>query len=267
MNRHSRPRRTADLSDSIHQQLNMYAVAAAAAGVGMLALAQPSEAKIVYTPANAQIKGRLNLDLNHDGIADFEFCAVSNESRTFMYCSKQRGTRTLEGKHPPSPFSYDLWIFPSKAINQVWGKSSASALPAGVRVGPKGKFSPGPRRMATWFYGSGKSHYGGPWGNALNRYLGLKFIIKGKVHYGWARLTVQWKTRFAELTGYAYETIPGKSIITGKTKGPDDRSSAEQPSPATLAAPPPKPATLGLLAMGARGLAIWRREESVSPAQ
>src|SRR5580692_6201903 len=67
MNRYSRPRRTADLSDSIHQQLNMYAVAAAAAGVGMLALSQPSEAKIVYTPANAQIKGRLNLDLNHDG--------------------------------------------------------------------------------------------------------------------------------------------------------------------------------------------------------
>jgi hypothetical protein len=25
-----------------------------------------------------------------------------------------------------------------------------------------------------------------------------------------------------QLTGYAYETIPGKAIITGKTKGPDD---------------------------------------------
>ena len=26
------------------------------------------------------------------------------------------------------------------------------------------------------------------------------------------------------LTGYAYETIPGKSIIAGKTQGPADRS-------------------------------------------
>jgi len=153
MNRHSRPRRTADLSDSTHQQLNMYAVAAAAAGVGMLALAQPSEAKIVYTPANAQIGGRvgkLNLDLNHDGITDFEFCVATN----YRYCPGQPGGRTSAGKNPPSPFFQDLSIFPAKAMNQIWGHSTfrqlptASALPAGVRVGPKGKFSPGHRLMA-----------------------------------------------------------------------------------------------------------------------
>jgi hypothetical protein len=39
-----------------------------------------------------------------------------------------------------------------------------------------------------------------------------------------------WKT-----TGYAYETIPGKAIVAGKTKGPD----AEK-----------QPATLGRLALG-----------------
>jgi len=273
MTRPSRPRTTTDLSDSTHQQLNMYAVAAAAAGVGMLALAQPSEAKIVYTPANVRIVGnvtKLNLDLNHDGITDFEFCVVSNS----RYCPAQPGRRTSAGKNPPSPFFSDLSIFPANAINQIWGHltfkggPTASALPAGVRVGPKGKFSPGHRLMATWFYG-GTTQYGGPWANAQHRYLGLKFIIKGKVHYGWARLNVHWHDPLlsATLTGYAYETVPGKSIITGKTKGPDDRSRVEQPSPVALAAPPPKPATLGLLAMGAPGLAIWRREESVSAAQ
>jgi hypothetical protein len=49
------PRKTANLSESIHQQLSMYALAAGAAGVGMLALAQSSEAKIVYTPAHKQL--------------------------------------------------------------------------------------------------------------------------------------------------------------------------------------------------------------------
>jgi len=51
----------------------------------------------------------------------------------------------------------------------------------------------------------------------------LKFTVKGKVHYGWARLTVKVlggariKTT---VTGYAYKTIANKPIKAGKTKGP-----------------------------------------------
>src|SRR5580693_5813065 len=37
------------------------------------------------------------------------------------------------------------------------------------------------------------------------------------------RLSVVGRQRItATLTGYAYETIPGKAIIAGATKGPDD---------------------------------------------
>jgi len=36
-----RPRKTANLSESIHQQLSMYALAASAAGVGALCFAKP----------------------------------------------------------------------------------------------------------------------------------------------------------------------------------------------------------------------------------
>jgi hypothetical protein len=61
----------------------------------------------------------------------------------------------------------------------------------------------------------------------------------------------------ATLTGYAYETIPGKLIIAGATKGPDDAEPA-----ASLNTPIPIPATLGPLAMGAPGLSIWRRKET-----
>ncbi|HSZ02705.1 MAG TPA: hypothetical protein VK788_24635 [Terriglobales bacterium] len=265
MKRPSRPRTPVQFSDSTRHQLNMYAVAAGAAGVGMLALAQPSEAKIVYTPANVQIVGKMNLDLNHDGIPDFEFCAFG-DSVSSSYCSKQGGSRTLARKHLPSPFFDDLSIFPANSHNEIWGhltfrqSPAAAALPAGVRIGSKGKFSPGHRLMATWGSASGQTYYGGPWKNAQHRYLGLKFIIKGKVHYGWARLDIHWHPKIsATLTGYAYETIPGKSIITGKTKGPDDQSRLQQPSPTALAAPP-KPATLGLLALGAGGLSVWRRE-------
>ncbi len=88
----------------------------------------------------------------------------------------------------------------------------------------------------------------GPWLNVSHRYLGLKFIIKGKVHYGWARLNVQ--SGVATLTGYSYETIPNKPIIAGKPKGPDV---------ITL-----EPASLGHLARGASGLSAWRTTNSVA---
>ncbi len=58
------------------------------------------------------------------------------------------------------------------------------------------------------------------------------------------------------LTGYAYETIPNKSIVTGKTKGPNGLSNVAQPSPASLRAPAHQPASLGLLAVGAPALSI-----------
>jgi hypothetical protein len=105
----------------------------------------------------------------------------------------------------------------------------------------------------------------GNWNNVKNRYLGLKFAITGKTHFGWARLNVSCNSANnkikAVLTGYAYETIPNKPIVTGKTKGPDDVSGVGQLDPAALRAPAPQPASLGLLAMGAPALSIWRREE------
>jgi hypothetical protein len=101
----------------------------------------------------------------------------------------------------------------------------------------------------------------GPWLNVRQAYLGIRFLIKGNVHYGWARVKVvqDSKHKFvAIVTGYAYETIPGKPIIAGATKGPDDA----EPT-AALSSHTPEPVTLGALALGAPGLSIWRRKESV----
>jgi hypothetical protein len=68
------PRTPSKLPVSVHHQLNMYAIVAGAAGVGMLALAQPVEGKIVYTAAHKSAIAGIELDLNHDGIADFKLC-------------------------------------------------------------------------------------------------------------------------------------------------------------------------------------------------
>ena len=84
--------------------------------------------------------------------------------------------------------------------------------------------------------------------------MGARFTIKGKQHFGWIRLSVSEAPFVAHLTGYAYETVPGKPIIAGKTKGFDVVSAIPTSSDQ-------QPATLGVLALGASGLSIWRRKE------
>jgi hypothetical protein len=97
----------------------------------------------------------------------------------------------------------------------------------------------------------------------------LKFTINGQVHYGWARFNVKvlhdghnYRTT-PLLTGYAYETVPNKPIITGQTQGPEDDNDFTEPN-ASLSMPARQTATLGMLALGAPALSIWRRKESVA---
>ena len=255
MKRSSGPRKTANLSESVRQRLNMYVLVASAAGGGVLASPQSAGAKIVYTPADINITPHhtVPLDLNHDGTKDFSFSNTSySDGKTFIA---------------------DLLVSPLRSQNKIWGRGAtfAPALCAGVRIGPAGLFSrPGAKRMGGYFaynYNGKSSHgYFGPWANGgkgvRNRYLGLKFIIKGTVHFGWARLTVSMKKPriFGKLTGYAYETVPGKSIVAGETKGLDI-TNIKAPN-ASLTAPTPGLPMLGLLAGGAPMLSIWRRKET-----
>ena len=220
-----RNRTTCTFSDSFRHRLNMYTLAASAAGVGMLALAQPAEAKIIYTKTNKVIAGgeQYYLDLNHDKITDF---TVVNFWTT--QCPDSCG-QWLYLKPPAGNSEI------GSVINGGW--HFARALSKGSAIGPKGHFLAGTGFMAAAFSTQGSV---GPWRNVTNRYLGLKFQIKGKTHYGWARLNVAggFGSIVATLTGYAYETVANKPIIAGKTDGPDVISA--------------EPATLGRLALGRR---------------
>jgi hypothetical protein len=232
-----------DTSGLVHW-LNPYALGASVAGVGLLALAQSAEAKIVYTPANITLSSRLALDLNHDGVPDFGF----------DYFTFGRGFSLLIGPVQNNNEIVDHWS---------QGKRCAAALKKGVTVGPKGRFHQDPKAllMAGSIVSTGGGGHAGPWYGLIGqRYLGLKFVVNGKTHYGWARVKGKQGTYEYSLTGYAYETIPNKPIITGQTKGPEEIS-IEGPDAALM--PISKPVSLGLLAMGAPGLSIWRRDRSI----
>jgi hypothetical protein len=248
-----RPRKTVSLSDSQHQRLNMYAMAASAAGVGVMAMSQPAEAKIVYTATHQVIEKHslYNLDLNHDGKTDFtlgyRYGRVTSGTLRSIYASAPSGNG-VEGTDGSRGFL-------------------AAALEGGTRIPNRLRFSRPKALMAyqcDGFIGSCRAttSFRGDWFNTT-RYLGLRFEIDGQTHFGWARLSIQYNnfSFTATLTGYAYETIPDKPITAGETKGPDD---AEQPAPASLKTPTGEPRTLGVLALGAPGLSIWRREDSVA---
>jgi hypothetical protein len=103
----------------------------------------------------------------------------------------------------------------------------------------------------------------GPWVSVTKRYLGLKFQIDGKTHYGWARLNVQVQGNniTATLTGYAYESIPNKRIRAGQTRSKVEYaasavSAGEQTSRSGVISSDqisdtPQTASLGILALGA----------------
>src|ERR1700742_5237283 len=62
-------------SESDDRRLKLYSLAAAAAGVSVLALAQPSEGEVIVTKKAIQLHAGTpaTVDLNNDGLADFKF--------------------------------------------------------------------------------------------------------------------------------------------------------------------------------------------------
>jgi hypothetical protein len=238
------------LPSAIDKSLLAYAASATAAGVSLLALAQPANAKIVFTPSNIHIPenaGLIHLDLNHDGVADFAFSA---------------GSRFGSARAPLGLYANSLVVTPEQPGNAVGeitsskGFDCAAKLRRNVEVGPGKHFQTNQLIMfqvAGDYTNQFSAHC--PWLDRRGGFLGFKFMIEGETHYGWARVA-EIGTRSASIRGYAYETTPDQPILTGATSDPTNSSLTAPALP-----PAPQPATLGLLAQGTPALSLWRREE------
>jgi len=237
-----RPKTPSDLSVANQRRLSTYASAAAAAGVGILALATPSEGEVVYTPTHLKLPAlhggvpRYKLDLNGDGIADFELINSTTGLGRFGH----------------------VFVAGADRNHVVGAGFYASDLVPGATIGPDSPFangSHGKTLMENWLNNSGTILSFGPWTNARDRYLGFRFLISGEYHFGWARLAVSGY--IVKLEGYAYETVANQPINAGQESGSADDATNIFP---TNSAIPVATATLGRLAQGAAGLAAWRRE-------
>ena len=234
--------------------LNVYSAAAIAAGVSVLALAPAAEAHIVMTKKTIQIQPNhlFSIDLNHDGVTDLQFYLRSNP----FDCA---GGDTLYMNLPVGNAVVGGSLFRSSSI---W----ASALQRGAVIGPAahfgGKGNYARIESSVWNYCSGSSHTqeSGNWGGVQqNRYVGVKFLIHGATHYGWIRLSTDFPAKLgvpakATITAYAYETVANKPINAGSSSDSALEDDADRDA---LPASP----SLGMLAVGAEALPLWRKEE------
>jgi hypothetical protein len=212
------------LNQHLERRILSYALAV---GAGAFVAGRPAQADIVYTPAHTWV-GRgstVQIDLNHDG----HFDVALHRSSTF--------------------FSTGFFLR-AGALGKNGFANKATPLNAGAPIGASRTFVRSEQLASAYNYAVG------PWANVKDRFLGIEFHFGGQTYYGWAELSVDADANTDPeglhldtlLEGYAYNTIPNQRILAGQT------------SAGLAATPTPEAGTLGLLALGAQGIPVWRRK-------
>jgi hypothetical protein len=232
----ARPRQPVQLGNKLEK--NLLAYATAAAGAAVLSVAVPAEAEVIYTPCNTPMAiAVLNqgsaftpLDLDNDGKPDFSFAmfygirystggSVLGFKSYLKIVPQQNGNGAVQGQRGPT----------------------ASAVAKGGEIGPSQKFGNRDLYLYIDWFGSANQN-SGSWNKVEYAYVGLKFMIGGQVHYGWARVKFPsvGRPRDGSIYGYAYESTPNQPIVAGQTSGAAPEGNAENLQ-----------GTLGMLAAGA----------------
>lgn len=254
-------------SNNLDRRLSPYSLAAAVAGVSVLALVQPAAGEVVVTEKTIQIPlsslgaEGVGISFANNGVTDVKlilssFSIFGANGNTLKAVNSTEGQGVL-GHH---------------VARQDW----ASALPLGAKIGASANFVSAPGCAGAYFSycgvelaathtsSFGSRGVGGPFaGSPKNAYLGVRFQIDGELHYGWVRLTVNTaigRRTKAKITAYAYETEPNQPIWAGST----EEATAEAQLPEGIVPEniqSQSGPSLGMLALGANGLSLWRREE------
>lgn len=256
------------LPKNFNRQVGQYAIAAAVAGVSVLALTEPAAAEVVVTKKTIQIPvstgttaNPVTISLANNGVTDISLTlwAGALPGRTLDFNSPNESNGALAAGSAPY----------------------AVALTRGAKIGPVGSearffyfrglvelsASSGVNKYCKGFWGSNPKYYlGVGCGEEKNQYVGVRFLLNGQTHYGWIRLTVTTSpdpngpALTAKITGYAYETVANKPILAGTAA--TSAAEVQVPEKAQHHAGP----SLGMLAGGVQALPLWRREEtSVHP--
>jgi len=165
-----------------------------------------NESMIVYTDIQPDFESLnendfYNLDLNNDGIVDF-YLKSMGESWAFWIepSSTEHKINALAAVSGP----FESYIVPLNSDSLIYSNFENPLF-----YDSYGGY------IVMDFCESFPTYCSYSWAYNYDKYLGLRFVINGLAHYGWARLDVtnniQWK-----LKDYAYNATPNKPIIAGQ---------------------------------------------------
>jgi hypothetical protein len=247
----------ARLSEPLSRQLNAYALAAGAAGVAVLACAMPAEAEPVCKTLTAQLTRTSTFPLYLIDQAVPPFNIAQGTNSTFRSIS-ETGIGTImwwnRGFFTPNTAGAQVLLGPKK-----WPADVAS----GSEIGPGGNFGKGASYGLLFTYGKGHFSYNGGGtkvrheGNlnlTQNNYIGFEFVESGALHFGWARLSVSFKSvsggnvnhTIVHVLGYGYESTPNTAIGAGSCAA-GEQANIGKPEASSGA-------SLGMLALGSAGV-------------
>jgi hypothetical protein len=262
------PESTEIHSAGMNYYLSRYCTAAIAAGVGLLALSQTAHANVaikhVFLSLGNGNDGSppVQIDFNNDGVVDVSFNAFGVD---YGYGTAASSVRA----NPQTPKLGGGVVI----MGVGSGGPYVAAQRRGMQVGPSAHFSSKSvtiertfESTSNFFSKCPNRHLFGNWpGSNPDRFVGVKFLIHGTTHYGWVRLSLDTTSQnncaiSAAVTAYAFETVANKKISIGSSNPSDET----RPRKSAAASEIP---SLGMLALGAEGMPLWRREETLSSAK
>jgi len=161
--------------------------------------------KLINRKLKASDVNGMNLDVNEDGVIDYAFFMhyVVMSGKINLYAGVNPVYGSATSADDPNDNEYLnmglLHTFENKALikqNLAW-KEDHVVLSV--------------RHEAM----DGSKTYSGSWGNGQERIMSIRLLIKGKMHYGWAKLKFDKVTEELILIDAAWNTIAEEEIKAG----------------------------------------------------
>ena len=180
-------------------RLLFYSLLYVASIVVILIIPFHSDAQIHYTDINPDttiLKGGLyNLDLNNDGLADFQI-SLSNDS-TYQ-------NDIITSLHDSCFVSFHM-------VEQCYMTLALELNDTVAKTNLNNTIIPDHYRL--FFWGLDFCLHSGWFGGKSNKYVGLKIVKNGYSYYGWLRIDVASDGSWVKLKDYAYG---GPGILAGQ---------------------------------------------------
>jgi len=194
------------MNKDLQKRLGKY-TAAAAALVG----ATGANAQIVYTDVNPDFAHPGNevvfgLDLNND--TNFDFVLASLDT---TLASGNRIRNTVIAPYGTAAASNAI------AGEAPSGYDYALALNSGDMIDNTLNWIAATNTMA--YNANSANPYNENWNGVTDKYLGLKFVVAGNTHYGWARMDVLAVADTWTLKDYAFNASPNTGLTAGQMTG------------------------------------------------